>query len=43
MSILEGALDDRIRHQAIREIQALGGKIHVNKTGNLEIIFPEKD
>ncbi len=43
MSILEGALDDRVRKQAIREILALGGKVNRNPDGNLEIVFPEKD
>lgn len=43
MNILEGALEDRVRKQAIHEIQSLGGKVSLNKDGNLEIIFPEKD
>jgi hypothetical protein len=43
MSIMENALDDNMRGQAIREIEALGGKVEIAPDGNLLIIFPEQD
>jgi hypothetical protein len=43
MSIMENALDDNMRGQAIREIKALGGKVEIASDGNLMIIFPEQD
>jgi hypothetical protein len=43
MSIMENALDDKVREQAVKEIRALGGKVEITKSGELMIIFPEKD
>lgn len=43
MSIMENALDDKVRRQAFQEIRALGGKVGVTPQGNLVITFPEKD
>jgi hypothetical protein len=43
MSIMENALDDKVRKQAFQEIRALGGKVGVTPQGNLVITFPEKD
>ena len=43
MSIMENALDDKVRKQAFQEIRALGGKVEVTPQGNLVITFPEKD
>ncbi len=43
MSIMQNALDDSVRGQAIREIKELGGKVELAPDGNLLIIFPEQD
>jgi hypothetical protein len=43
ISIMENALNDEVRGQAIQEIQALGGTVEITKSGELMIVFPEQD
>jgi hypothetical protein len=41
--VLNNQIDERTRQRAIREIEALGGKIVATPEGGNRIIFPEKD
>ncbi|MEH1868006.1 MAG: hypothetical protein V7K69_23845 [Nostoc sp.] len=41
--ILNNQVDDRTRKRAIREIEALGGKVFTTSEGNNKILFPPKD
>lgn len=41
--ILNNQVDERTRQRAVREIEALGGKIVTTPEGSNKIIFPEKD
>ncbi|ACC83224.1 hypothetical protein [Nostoc punctiforme] len=41
--ILNSQVDDRTRKRAIREIEALGGKVFTTSEGSNKILFPPKD
>lgn len=41
--VLNNQVDERTRKRAIREIEALGGKVITTPEGNQKIVFPPKD